>query len=168
MSKTGVRGLMMLQEDTAARMGVKDRGDARQSIHGGARYFLEVREMVPQRIAEPDRTWLALAAYNIGFGHLEDARILADQQGRNPDRWQDVRAVLPQLTQEHWFLKTKHGYARGYETVRFVDNVRAYLDILEWVAPDPEAVAANEPKAPAATKGAIKRQKHRATTSKAR
>jgi membrane-bound lytic murein transglycosylase F len=155
-SKTGVRGVMMLQESTAARMGVKDRKEARASIHGGARYFLEVREMVPARIPEPDRTWLALAAYNIGYGHLEDARILTAQQGRSPDRWQDVRAVLPQLTQEHWFLKTKHGYARGYEAARFVDNVRAYLDILEWVAPDPEALATNEIK-PTETKGAIKR-----------
>ena len=155
-SKTGVRGVMMLQESTAARMGVKDRKEARASIHGGAKYFLEVREMVPARIAEPDRTWLALAAYNIGFGHLEDARILTAQQGRSPDRWQDVRAVLPQLTQEHWFLKTKHGYARGYEAARFVDNVRAYLDILEWVAPDPEALATNET-APAEIKGPIKR-----------
>jgi membrane-bound lytic murein transglycosylase MltF len=109
--------------------------------------------MVPARIPEPDRTWLALAAYNIGFGHLEDARILTEQRGRNPDRWQDVRAVLPLLTQEQWFLKTKRGYARGYETVRFVDNVRAYLDILEWVAPDPAAAGASSqpqrlPKAP--------------------
>lgn len=166
-SKTGVRGLMMLQEDTAARMGVKDRSDPRASIHGGAQYFIEVRKMVPARIPEPDRTWLALAAYNIGFGHLEDARILADQQGRNPDRWQDVRAVLPQLTQEHWFLKTKHGYARGYETVRFVDNVRAYLDILEWVAPDPEAVAASAPKPPEA-KGAIKRKPARSKAARSK
>lgn len=159
-SKTGVRGVMMLQEDTAARMGVKDRGNARQSIHGGAKYLLEIREMVPARIPEPDRTWLALAAYNIGFGHLEDARILTEQRGRNPDRWQDVRAVLPLLTQEQWFLRTKRGYARGYETVRFVDNVRAYLDILEWVAPDPAAAgASSQPPAPA--KGAIQRKPNR-------
>ncbi len=166
-SKTGVRGLMMLQADTAARVGVRDRSDARQSIHGGAKYLLEVRAMMPARIPEPDRTWLALAAYNIGYGHLEDARILADQQGRNPDRWQDVRAVLPQLTQEHWFLKTKHGYARGYDTVRFVDNVRAYLDILEWVAPDPEALAGDAANPPEA-KGAIKRTPRSVTAAKSR
>ena len=152
-SKTGVRGVMMLQEDTAARMGVADRHDARESILGGARYFREVRGMIPARIPEPDRSWFALAAYNIGYGHLEDARILTQQRGGNPDRWRDVRAALPLLTMEQWYLKTEHGYARGYETVRFVDNVRAYLDIMEWVAPDPDEVAP----APAAT-GAIKRK----------
>ena len=155
-SKTGVRGVMMLQEDTAARMGVADRHDARESILGGARYFREVRGMIPARIPEPDRSWFALAAYNIGYGHLEDARILTQQRGGNPDRWHDVRAALPLLTMEQWYLKTEHGYARGYETVRFVDNVRAYLDIMEWVAPDPDAVAP----APAAT-GAIKRKPQR-------
>jgi len=152
-SKTGVRGLMMLQEDTATRMGVKDRHDARDSIFGGARYFREVREMIPARIPEPDRSWFALAAYNVGYGHLEDARVLTQQRGGNADRWQDVRANLPLLAMETWYLRTKHGYARGYETVRFVDNVRAYLDIMEWVAPDPDEVV------PAgASSGTIKRR----------
>jgi membrane-bound lytic murein transglycosylase F len=165
-SKTGVRGMMMLQENTASRMGVNDRGDAQQSILGGARYFLEVRLMIPARIPEPDRSWLALAAYNIGFGHLEDARVLAQQHGRNADRWQHVRTELPLLTTESTFLNTKYGYARGYETVRFVDNVRAYLDILEWVAPDPEALAEASPETDAS--GAIRRSERSAGRQKTR
>ncbi len=165
-SKTGVRGMMMLQEDTASRMGVKDRGDAQQSILGGARYFLEVRSMIPARIPEPDRTWFALAAYNIGFGHLEDARVLAQQHGRSADRWLDVRAALPLLATESSFLNTKYGYARGYETVRFVDNVRAYLDILEWVAPDPQALAEASPAID--TSGAIRRSERSAGRQKTR
>ncbi len=138
-SPTGVRGIMMLTEDTAHAMGISDRADPKQSILGGARYFISVREMIPARIAEPDRTWLALAAYNVGFGHLEDARVLTQMRGHNPDLWQDVRAHLPLLAQEKWYGRVKRGYARGWEPVRFVDNVRGYLDVLEWVAQDTAA-----------------------------
>ncbi len=135
-SFTGVRGLMMLTDMTARQLGVENRDDAHQSIDGGARYYASVREKIPDRIPEPDRTWLALAAYNVGFGHLEDARILAQSAGRNPDSWQEVRNFLPLLAQEQWYLQTKRGYARGWEPVRFVDNIRNYLDILEWAAAD--------------------------------
>jgi len=146
-SPTGVKGLMMLTESTAQQIGVSDRTDPKQSIRGGAVYFSSVRDKIPARILEPDRTWLALAAYNVGFGHLEDARVLAQTAGRDPDSWQDVRAFLPLLAQEYWYAQTKRGYARGWEPVRFVDNIRSYLDILEWVAADsgPRAASSDAP-----------------------
>jgi membrane-bound lytic murein transglycosylase F len=130
-SYTGVRGLMQLTEGTAAMMKYGDRRDPRASIFGGARYLRTLLDMVPRRIPEPDRTWFAVAAYNVGYGHLEDARILAEQQGRDPDRWEDVREMLPLLSQERWYTRTRKGYARGWEPVRYVDNVKAYLNILE-------------------------------------
>ncbi|MGH8262669.1 MAG: membrane-bound lytic murein transglycosylase MltF [Steroidobacteraceae bacterium] len=145
-SPTGVRGIMMLTEDTARAVGIVDRADPRQSILGGARYFISLRDMIPERIGEPDRTWLALAAYNVGYGHLEDARILTQMRHHNPDSWQDVRAHLPLLAQEKWYAQVKRGYARGWEPVRFVDNVRAYLDVLEWVAQDAAAEPATAAK----------------------
>ena len=135
-SPTGVRGLMMLTEETARGLGVTDRLDPRQSIFGGAQYFLLVRNQIPARIAEPDRTWMTLAAYNVGLGHLEDARILTQMHGKNPDSWSDVREHLPLLTQSKWYTQVKRGYARGWEPVRFVDNIRSYIDILDWVAAD--------------------------------
>jgi membrane-bound lytic murein transglycosylase F len=128
-SFTGVRGLMQLTEDTAERVRA-DRLDPRASIFGGARYLANLIETVPQRIPEPDRTWFAVAAYNVGYGHVEDARILTQQHGRNPDRWEDVREILPLLSQERWYTRTKRGYARGWEPVRYVANVQAYLNIL--------------------------------------
>lgn len=138
-SPTGVRGLMMLTADTARRVGVADREDARQSILGGARYLVEVRSKIPERIADPDRMWLALAGYNIGFGHLEDARILTQRLGKNPDSWNDVRRHLPLLAQERWYVETRHGYARGWEPVHFVDNVRDYMNMLVWMTGAPDA-----------------------------
>ena len=129
-SFTGVRGLMQLTEGTAAMMRTGDRLDPRASIFGGARYLAGLLETIPARIGEPDRTWLAVAAYNVGYGHIEDARVLAQQHGRNPDRWEDVREFLPLLAQERWYTRTRRGYARGWEPVRYVDNVQAYLNIL--------------------------------------
>jgi membrane-bound lytic murein transglycosylase F len=135
-SPTGVRGLMMLTEDTARTLDVVDRLDPRASIFGGAQYFIRVRNQIPKRILEPDRTWFALAAYNVGIGHLEDARILTQMHGKNADAWTDVRDHLPLLTQSKWYTRVKRGYARGWEPVRFVENIRSYMDILDWVAGD--------------------------------
>ena len=108
-----------------------DRRDPRSSIFGAAKYLALLQREMPRRIPEPDRTWFAVAAYNVGLGHLEDARILTQQAGRNPDRWEDVREFLPLLSQERWYTRTKRGYARGWEPVRYVDNVQAYLNILQ-------------------------------------
>ena len=134
-SPTGVRGLMMLTEETAERLQIKDRLDPRDAILGGARYFALLREAMPPRIGEPDRTWLALAAYNIGIGHLEDARILAQKANLNPDKWQDVRQVIPKLADPDTFAALKHGYARGGEAMQLVDNIRNYYDVLTRMEP---------------------------------
>jgi membrane-bound lytic murein transglycosylase F len=131
-SSSGAKGLMQLTVDSATEARVTNPTDARQSIFGGARYFRQVFEKIPAHVPEPDRTWFALAAYNIGYGHLEDARVLAQKAGRDPDSWQDVREFLPLLEQEHWYTQTENGYARGWEPVRYVDNVRGYRDLLEW------------------------------------
>lgn len=132
-SPTGVRGIMMLTQNTARHVGIDNRLDPHKSILGGARYFQMVKRQVPERIQEPDRTWFALAAYNVGFGHLEDARILTQRHGGDPDRWMDVREYLPLLSQKKWYKQTKHGYARGREPVIYVENIRRYLDTLMWL-----------------------------------
>jgi len=140
-SPTGVRGFMMLTEETADRLQIKNRLDPRESVLGGARYFALVKESMVARIGEPDRTFLALAAYNQGVGHLEDARILAQRAKLSPDKWQDVRQVLPRLAEPDVFTTLAHGYARGFEAVQFVDNVRNYYDILDRLEPRGAPVA---------------------------
>lgn len=129
-SETGVRGFMQLTEDTARHLGVDDRLDARQSVLAAARYLRDLKEKLPKRIVEPDRTWFALAAFNIGVGHLEDARVQAQRDRLDPDRWRDVRKALPLLALPEYYEKAKLGYARGGMPVAFVDRVRAYYDIL--------------------------------------
>ena len=129
-SETGVRGLMQLTEDTARVLGVQDRLDPKAAALGAARYLRLLKDKLPARITEPDRTWLALAAFNIGIAHLEDARVLAQRQKLNPDLWSDVRKTLPLLAQQDYFLQAKYGYARGGMPVAFVDRVRAFYDVL--------------------------------------
>ena len=131
-SGDGAAGIMMLTAGTAATVGVTDRADAAQNIMGGARYFAKVVAMIPERVPEPDRTWMAFAAYNVGYGHLEDARIIAQSRGRNPDSWNDVKECLPLLADPRWYLEAKRGYARGWEPVSFVEQVRGFLSVLEW------------------------------------
>lgn len=133
-SPTGVRGLMMLTQATAQDMNVADRLDPESSIRGGARYFKKTHSRIPERIHEPDRTWFALAAYNVGLGHLEDARVLTERDGKDPDKWADVMNYLPLLQQKKWYSQTKHGYARGEEPVHYVQNIRRYFDVLTFTS----------------------------------
>lgn len=131
-SPTGVRGLMMLTLPTAKYLGIKDRVDPTQSINGGAKYIKKLINRIPKQIEDPDRTWFALAAYNVGLGHVEDARIITEKRGGNPNAWNDVKKNLPLLSQRKWYKQTKHGYARGREPVRYVEYIRSYYDLLVW------------------------------------
>jgi len=147
-SPTGVQGLMMLTAETARRVGIADRKDPRESILGGARYLRVIGKTIPERIQDPDRTWMILAAYNVGYGHLEDARILTQRRGQDPDRWPDVRANLPLLAQERHYTTLKRGYARGWEPVGFVRNVQTYAELLRWMVDDEAASATPGEEAP--------------------
>ena len=130
-SPTNVRGLMMLTEGTADLMGVTDRLDPKQSIPAGAKYLLKLIDTVPERIPEPDRTYMALASYNIGYAHVEDARVLAKRLGLNPDSWADVKKTLVLLKNPEYYTTLKYGYASGGAPVIFVESVRSYQRILE-------------------------------------
>ena len=123
---------MMLTRSTAKQMGIKDRHDPEQSIIGGAKYLRVVEKKIPQRIQEPNRLWFTLAGYNVGFGHLEDARILTQRDGANPDLWLEVKQRLPLLAQKEYFETVRRGFARGQEPVDYVDNIRNYYDLLVW------------------------------------
>ncbi|MBE0489783.1 MAG: membrane-bound lytic murein transglycosylase MltF [Halomonas sp.] len=132
-SPTGVRGLMMLTLPTAGDLGVSDRLDPAQSIDGGARYLRELKDRLPESINGEDRLFMAMAAYNVGLGHLYDARRITESRGGDPDRWADVRLSLPLLQEREWHSQTRHGYARGGEPVIYVRNIRRYHEILSYV-----------------------------------
>jgi membrane-bound lytic murein transglycosylase F len=148
-SLSGVKGLMMLTQKTADDLGVTSRLDPVEAIFAGARYFAHLHKRVGPEVAEPGRTYMALAAYNLGLGHLEDARRLATRLGKNSDLWQDVRSTLPLLRKERYYQTLPHGYARGAESVRYVDRIRTYYRILvqatEGAQGRPEIVAGDGP-----------------------
>ncbi len=131
-SPTGVRGIMMLTLNTAKSMGVTNRLDPKQSIFGGAKYLAQLRkERFVEEVQEPDRTWLALAAYNIGRAHLHDAQSLARQLDLSPYHWRDIKQVLPLMTEKRYYKDLKYGYARGTEPVRYVQRIREYEHIIQ-------------------------------------
>ena len=132
-SPTGVRGIMMLTLATAAYLGLDDRLDPKNSIFGGAQYFARQMERVADTVAEPDRTWMALAAYNVGFNHIKDARTIVEWDGGDPDMWVNISKALPLLSQRKWYSRVPYGYARGWEPVLYVNNIRAYYNILLWL-----------------------------------
>lgn len=135
-SPRGAQGVMMLMPLTVTKMGVKNVFSPDENIMAGSRYLLLMKERIPKRIRDPDRTLLAMAAYNIGIGHLEDARIITQMRKKNPDRWADVRANLPRLADPHWHTRVKRGYANGRETAQFVERVSQFAAILEAKIPN--------------------------------
>jgi peptidoglycan lytic transglycosylase F len=129
-SPTGVRGIMMLTEETADRLAVDDRLAPRASIIGGARYFALLREQLPAEVPEPDRSWMAVAAYNLGMGHFNGARRIAASLKRDTSAWLDIKEVLPLLSRPAYAARLKSGSARGGEAVTTAENVRTYFEIL--------------------------------------
>ena len=141
-SPTGVRGMMMLTLDTANFVGVKNRLDVEQSIKGGSKYLTQLIKRLPVSIPEGEKIWFALASYNIGLGHLLDARRITQMKKQDPNSWSDVKDNLPLLHQRKWYKKTRYGYARGREAQHYVNNIRQYLKTLTWYVQEQEKAAA--------------------------
>lgn len=142
-SPTGVRGLMMLTQKTAADLDLNNRTDPKQSVHGGAVYLRQLMRRLPKAIVGPDRSWMALSAYNVGYGHLMDAREITRERGGNANKWMDVKMNLPLLTQRKWYKKTRNGYARGHEPVVYVENIRRYLHSLIYFTDEKQNLRLN-------------------------
>jgi membrane-bound lytic murein transglycosylase F len=137
---------MMLTQATAEYLDIDDRMDPESSIFGGARFYARQTERIADSVEEPDRTWMALAAYNVGFNHIKDARQIVEWQGGDPDTWVDLSKALPLLAKREWYSRVKYGYSRGWEPVLYVNNIRSYYNILRWItASEPQEEEETEP-----------------------
>ena len=152
----------MLTQATAYYRGIEDRTDPASSISGGARFYARLKARLNDSIPEPDRTWMALAAYNVGFYHVEDARKIVEMQEGDPNRWVDVRDALPLLARKKWYSRVPYGYARGWEPVEYVENIRNYRDILHWLENRENASEADESAPEAAPETPAERTETRA------
>ena len=135
---------MMLTKNTAQSLGLSDRTDAEQSISGGMRYLQDMMSKVPDSVPQDEKIWFALAAYNMGYAHMLDARALTAKQKGNPDSWADVKQRLPLLSQKPWYSKLTYGYARGHEAYAYVENIRKYQISLVGYLQEKEKKATEE------------------------
>jgi membrane-bound lytic murein transglycosylase F len=129
-SFTGVEGIMQLTRDTAREMGIKDHNDPEQSIMGGVKYLNILYEKYNEAM-DPDRLLIALASYNVGRGHILDAQGIAKEKNLNPNSWAALKGILPLLRYSKYYKKTKYGYCRGTEPMRYVKRILTYYDILK-------------------------------------
>jgi len=135
-SPTGVKGLMMLTESTAKMLKV-DRLNIHESIDGGARYIVSLLNKFSEYSNQTNIN-LALAAYNVGPGHIEDVIILSKKDNTNIDEWQNLKKYLLKLHKKEFYKTTKYGYARGWEAAQYVENVKQYYDILSFLEDNDE------------------------------
>ena len=111
-------------------MGVKNRLDPYESIMGGTKYLKKLYD-VYDNAPDPDRALIAIAAYNVGKGHVKDAQRIAVAMNLDPNKWPSLEKTLPLLRQRKYYKKSQYGYCRGAEPVFQVRRVLTYYDILK-------------------------------------
>ena len=125
-SWAGARGLMQVMPATGRQFGIEDLYEPERNVEAAARFVEYLEGFWAERIADPDeRLRFLLASYNVGPGHVEDARRLAEKHGDDPDRWTDVRYWLLQKSKRRYYTDpvVRHGFARGLEPVTYVDRI---------------------------------------------
>lgn len=128
-SWVGARGLFQLMPSTGAELGVTNLEDPRQSAEAGARYLSQLMARFEEQLPLDERVRFSLASYNAGYGHVLDARRLAEQLGLDPYRWFDnVERAMLLLAREEYARKARHGYCRGEEPVRYVREIQSRYD----------------------------------------
>ena len=130
-SFTNVKGLMQVTSATAQEMGINNRLNPSQSIKAGIKYLDTMVKKFDYIENEHERVLFGLASYNIGYGHVKDAIEIASTMKLDKVKWQDLKTVLPLLSKSKYYKKTKHGYARGWEPVQYIDRILTYYDILK-------------------------------------
>ena len=124
-SWVGAKGLMQVMPRTAKELKLTNLEDPETGIHAGIKYMKWVRERFELELDVKDRMWFTLAAYNAGQGHIKDARRLARQKGWNPNRWfNHVEKALLLLSKPKYAKQARHGYVRGHEPVKYVQQIK--------------------------------------------
>ena len=144
-SWAGAFGIMQLMPGTAEFLNVSADADVREHIAGGIRYLRWLDGRLSEEIQDADeRKKFVLASYNVGLGHVLDARRLAEKYGRNPNVWKDnVDYYVLNKSEPKYYMDpvVRHGYARGYEPYRYVNEImeryRHYKNVVDVLAYNP-------------------------------
>jgi membrane-bound lytic murein transglycosylase F len=126
----GGQGLMQILPATGRSLKVADAFDPVDNIRAGVRYLKSLYDLF-EGIADDDRLQIALAAYNVGPGHVQDARRLASQMGLDPNRWGSLAKTLPLLRSRKYYQHAEQGFCQGDIPVAYVKNIMLYYDILK-------------------------------------
>jgi membrane-bound lytic murein transglycosylase F len=129
-SPAGAKGLMQLLSSTAHSLGVKDIYNPVENINAGVQYLKKLYDLF-DGANETDRLLISLAAYNIGQGHIRDARRLAVKMNLDPDSWESLAKTLPLLSFRKYYKNSTYGYCRGTEPVLYIKQIMIYYDILK-------------------------------------
>ncbi len=123
-------GLMQLSKSTAESLGVEDIFDPEQNINAGVQHLRNLYDYFNEADGS-DRLFIALATYNVGQGHMLDARNLARKMQMDPNKWSSLVITLPLLSVHKYYKNARYGYCRGKEPINYVKQIMIYYDILK-------------------------------------
>jgi len=130
-SWAGALGLMQIMPITAEHLGVDNIEDPETNISAGVRYLKDLKRIFADVSDENERIKFVLAAYNVGPGHVEDARRLAEKYGADGNVWTgQVETWILKKAQSQYYNDdvVEYGYCRGTEPYRYVREVIERFD----------------------------------------
>lgn len=127
-SWAGAYGLMQLMPTTAKRFGVNKSSSPESNIKAGVDFIKWLDKRFEKRgiTDEEEKIKFIIASYNVGLGHILDARRLAEKDGKNPDIWENnVDEYILKKSKPQYYKDpvVKYGYCRGSETYNYVIEI---------------------------------------------
>ena len=135
-SWVGARGLMQVMPKTGLQLGFENLEDPDEGVHAGTKYLHQLYQRFDHEIPIQSRIHFALASYNVGYGHLLDARRLAREKGWDANVWfGNVEQAMRLLSQPAYYERARYGYCRGGQPVHYVEKIQslydAYVEVLD-------------------------------------
>ena len=139
-SWVGAQGLMQVMPSTGEELGFTDLHEPQVGIHAGVKYMRQLINRFDHNLPMEERIRFALASYNVGYGHVLDARRLAREMGWDPNRWfGNVEKAMRLLSQPDYYERARYGFCRGGQPVHYVENIQrfydAYVEVLNTAIP---------------------------------
>ncbi|MDF1564322.1 MAG: transporter substrate-binding domain-containing protein [Deltaproteobacteria bacterium] len=136
-SWVGAQGLFQVMPATGKELGFTNLKDPEQGIHAGIKYLRQLIDRIDPKLPFRQRVRMAMAAYNAGLGHVQDARRLAARRRLDPDRWfGHVEKAMLLLEKPRFHRWARHGYVRGREPVKYVSEIQNRYDNYVKLVPE--------------------------------